>query len=295
MEPILFLYGRDSWRELARREESDVVSAYPSIVTGNQGVRGLRENFGEDFVQKVFDLSYLYVDTLGASYYVGADKTPPAYFPGPGDWNNPLVRTRRGVYVYKLDKFYMTRFYRALWALANAKSFDVRGFFVDDFYSRYAPRHWEFDDGDKELVWGRLNSVEWIQLFNEFESALRAFMALRGRELIFNGPTDRAPRLFESVGDYITPDELASECRPGDAVLIKALKADGKTFGEVYWPEETSGYEPGTSFKNVIRDVLSIARDKKLRVGICYREKPDYGGSKCGVHEFLDPAKWAKI
>jgi len=179
--------------------------------------------------------------------------------------------------------------------LGRAKGLECKGFFVDDFRGDGPPKHWEFDEGDEFAAWQGLTKAEWVEMMQDLEIASVLFSSLNRRELVCNGPTSRAPRLFESVGDYITPEKVATTAKPGDMLLVKGLKADGKSWREVVWQESTSGYEPGTSFQLVFKECRALAMKLGLRLGLCYGEKPAYGGSTLGTHAYMDPDIWGAL
>ncbi len=235
--------------------------------------------------------TYFYVDCLGASYYRQAEASIPRYFPGPGDdefGNMPEWRTDRGVCCYRIDAHHVRRFMGAYWAFINSEYMRLaKGVFLDDAHFEYAPTsYWRFEPGVMEKVWPFLGE-KWKRLFDNFETAMHYFASLRGKKVMFNGPTDRAPRLFESVGKWKTLSEVADEARQGDTMLIKGINGDRET-----WAKTDGGRR---SYQDLFVDALNLAEKMDLKVGLSMIDNPTGGGSALGVHAFSNPKTWEKL
>lgn len=292
MKSIMFAYT-GSFRIAAESGRFDDILANDEIVVTSDSKAEMEGYAPPEVISRVQNKGFLYVNALGASYYSIASGGSPRYFPGPGDWQAQMVRTRRGVYCYKLDVHHLKRFYLALWNTINSFTLKSwKGVFVDDFASRKRPTHWEFGPGEKEYVWP-MSDGEHREMMDDLEGAVIGFSGLRRKATLFNGPTDRGPRLFEGYGTWIDSDEVVEESRPGDALLVKGLAADGVTWAKVIHPY--GGYEIGTSYLKVFKDAMELAEKRDLRLGLAFAERPLLGGSTLNIHAYTNPKTWGDL
>ena len=184
----------------------------------------------------------------------------------------------------------------AMFAIANEYP-DQAGLFLDDFSSAYEHRHWRLSEFPEieEIAWPLKAPGRWERtLQNETEHNARALLGLRSQKLIVNGSSRLSgPRLWESVGRWISLKELAAGAVAGDHVLVKGIAPDRESWISTVRPE--SGYPPGTSFKDVFSDVYNVCKKLDLVLGLSLEDNPTEGGSSLCTHKFSDPREWETI
>ena len=219
------------------------------------------------------------------------------WFPGPQDIYPAIkVQSRQGYYPYVQNSQQLHRWIG--WAQSLAESYPLQaGIFVDNW--RGHVNYWDLTDWQKRRVWPDWEPGDWMQRnLERAEAYLLAILSRYGQEVMLNGDSRRrGPRLFESLGKWISMADVRASARPGDTVLVKGVIQGpvglSDTWGTTYSPY--GGYPPGTSFRDVFNELLGIAEERDLGVALGYQMSPPRGGSKLGWHSFSDPATWDSL
>jgi hypothetical protein len=287
---ICFLYGNSPYWAVQNGQVEDLIPYDQFVFTagGSHSVdRDIDPKLGKEFHKK----SYKYIDWWGDSIYKVIDSSSPRFHAAPGDLGMPELKSIKSPYLFVIDKFHNQRFLQMVWDMAN--KLEGCGLFLDDWSPN--KNYWQLPYYVRTTAWPLYGPGDWAQpMLEECEHMCRAFGALRGKEMMVNGRGRRyGARLWESVGKWISPEELAEGAQPNDSVLVKGLASNGTDWVKTVRPE--GGHPIGTSLEVIFREVLEIARQTDLKVGLCYEERPDFGGSQCSPHAFTNPKTWAQF
>jgi hypothetical protein len=298
METVQFMYSK-SFRNSARDGKLDEhVAKHDHIVISGGGHADLVETCSEKFRAKIEPKLYRYLDWWGSSYYKRSESGFPRWVDGPGDDKFgpcPEYKTERSPYLYRIDQHHPLRIVYAIWDIIHEFPHQA-GLFLDDFEGHYSKAYWRVPAYMREKCWPLYAPGDWSRpLLDETEGFSRALMGLRSQALIVNGSgrSHNGPRLWESVGKWISIAEVMNGARKGDFLLVKGIDTDRKGWITTTRPE--GGYPPNTSFKQVFHDAYKVAAAKGLILGLCLENNPIEGGSSCCTHAHSDPDKWANI
>jgi hypothetical protein len=253
--------------------------------------------------------SYMYIDIWGASKYFNSEHGNPRWYPAPGDLGHPNVKSDSSPFMYRWDRHHRWQFIRWVWKMVQAEK--CKGVFLDDWDDDSEKRRrWKLSTAQMQKCWPLAyddtglyehrwshKEMQWV------EYGLMCFMALRRKKILANvGKSTVAknvPVLLEGYGRWLNQADLMGWIKrhpkggAGVRVLVKGIRGDRETWAQTDF--ETGGYEPGTSYRDVFRDLLEIADKHGVTVGLSLFDKPEGGGSTCGVHRFINPKTWGRI
>ena len=289
MESICFLYG-DSPRYAKDNGRIQDVLANDEIVITAGSLGYLEKSWNLADRLRLIDKAYRYLDYWGSSVYRNSDVDHFRWQPSPGDVGDSPIKTRKGVYCYRIDGFHVLDFAKWVWNTVNLR---CKGVFLDDWTDVW---YWDLSDEEKDQVWkGWRRGRNWnLSRMRITERFCRSLVALRRKKIIVNGDARHgASRLFEAFGDWFGEEEIRKNAKANDIILVKGIAADGKSWAKVDKPY--SEFAVGTSFKDVFKKAMELAEEYNLRLGLCYQNKPYSSSSQCNVHTFTDPRTWGKI
>lgn len=235
----------------------------------------------------------LYFNPWGHASYRTAMQPWPVWQLGPGDLGAPDYVTSRGVHLYRMDDAHLVSWLAQaqLWPAVSALGAKVggtpdrhgAGVFLDDMSGDR--RHWQLDPAIADIVWapadekpGWRDGANWnLERIHLLEDIALA-MCRRGLDgVVVNGSARRrGPRLFEGFGQWVTPQQLRDEARPGDLVQVNGLLRDPFAWATVDDDgARYGGFPLGTSFEAVYAEACRIAEQLGLRVGLAYRRRSD--------------------
>lgn len=294
-QSVCLLYSGAAESALDRNQTGDVASNDLVIVEGS----------APSVIDRLWPLhrraailakTVLYFDWWGCAY----DKRPGPmtlwHQPGPRDLTPGLNAFKAQAWPYLMDDDHMERLLGQVLTAADSHP-DAAGIFLDDFQD---VAYWDLTDAQRDLVWGGRHSSH--PLFRAkmvyAERILRFLLNRIDMGLWVNGNYRQAgARMWESLGEWVSPSDLEAGARPGDMVLVKGIASDRESWLSTRTEaEHFGGYPGGTSFRQVFLDLLELAERKSLTVGLCLGEYPLVGGgSKATVHRYTNPNTWGAI
>lgn len=266
-----------------------------------RALHSLRRWYDEQTQAIVEGRSYLYFNRWGCAYYSIADLSYPAWQPGPGDvyGDFPRIRSERGPYPYRIDSFWSETLARMIFNVASSAAYrHFEGIALDDWQGDV--NYWNLSPDERAVCWPTappLPPRDWDAASLRIEeNYIRALAALRGKRVLVNGRARLlGPRLFESFGEWESPESVLGSIRSGDAIVVRGIRADRESWGSTTKPAEISGFPIGTSFRDVFRKACAIAAEKDAYLGLALCETPPEGGSVYNYHKFFDPLTWEAI
>ena len=223
----------------------------------------------------------LYFDLWGHADFRTGEQAWPVWQPGPGDLGQPPIRTRRGVYCYVMDDAHLRRFLLDwLWPAVRARA--CRGVFLDDF--SFDRGWWELGADEKDVVWGPADGhdgwragADWNRVrMQRLELAALAMVGQGYAGVVCNGPgRQQGARLFEAFGQWVTPDQVAASCEPGDMIQVNGLLQAGAWATVSADEARYGGFAAGTSFVDVYRAACELAREHDLTIGVAFHHRDD--------------------
>lgn len=298
MRSVCFLYAGGGTAAANGSRERDVL-ANDLVVIEGATMAEVRQRWQPYRQAQLMPKLVRYFDRWGCSYR----KRPGLEYwqPGPLDLTPqlPEIRSPRGPWPYLVDEEHSGRLLDAVLACCQEHPHQA-GVLLDDFQSvdwwgLTAEQRLVLYPGEdlSPHVW-RLGQQRRME---QEEATLRWLLKRLGQRLVVNGSYRRfGPRLWEGLGEWCSPEELREQALQHDLVLVKGLKADGVSWAATSPGREASGgYPSGTSYRHVFADLLSIAAERELYVGLAYAERPAGGGSLLSVHRYTNPATWAEL
>lgn len=238
----------------------------------------LEEHFAE-FMPELKPRCRLYFNPWGLSSHRTVTHPWPAWQPGPGDIGQPDYVTSRGVHMYRMSDAHLRWFLlEALWPAVRGEREGV-GVILDDM--DYSRPHWNVDPAVADIVWaprdgkpGWRSGPTWNRSRIELAEDMALAMCAEGLEgVVVNGcARRRGLRLFEAFGQWVTPQQLRDQAKPGDLIQVNGILPDREGWATVDDDgARYGGFPLGTSFEVVYAKACELADELGLRVGLAYR------------------------
>jgi len=292
MTQHLILYDRAIQRNLdagrTGREIADLLFKASAIIVSEDSLDDLNTNFPE-LVPSLLAKIRLYFNPWGKDTYSTSSRNYPVWQPGPREIGLPDWRTSRGVHLYRMNDMYTRNLLLLSWLWPKVRELDPAGVFLDDFdYDRW----WWTGEGGwdqvKDRAWGPADGKPgwragrgWNKArMQDLENLAIAMVSEGLTAVVVNGSgRERAARLFEGFGEWITPDQLTDQIRAGDLVQVNGAIAN-QDLKMAAWATidatdaQYGGYRIGTSFAEVWNDACAIAANVGASVGLGWNVRP---------------------